>query len=59
MKPDELAEFDQNAAKLRESLPTMWWAVYSGCVDKGFTAEQSLVILLEFMRGISKSASGQ
>jgi hypothetical protein len=40
---------DQMAAQLREVFPAMWWALYSGMLEKGFTAEQSLDLLKTYI----------
>lgn len=40
-KPNK-AEFDQMLANMRDVLPSMWWSVYVGCTDKGFSPAQAL-----------------
>lgn len=37
---------DQLLAVIRDTLPAVWWAVYSGCIDKGFTPEQAMQLVL-------------
>lgn len=44
MPANDKAKFDQEIASMRDSLPTIWWALYSGAVDKGFTTSQALAL---------------
>lgn len=41
---------DQKLAEIRDSLPAIWWAYFSGCVDKGFTREEALSVLKCWIR---------
>ena len=41
--------FDQDLAKLRDMLPAVWWAIYSGCIDKGFSKEQALLLVIAYI----------
>ena len=45
----EQAKLDQEIAQAGEMLPTMYWALYSGCVERGFTENQAMAIVLEFI----------
>ena len=45
MTPQQKAEFDQKLAEHREILPGIWWALYSGSVEKGFSEEQAMDLL--------------
>jgi hypothetical protein len=39
------AEFDQQVASIRDELPSCWWALYKGCMEKGFSEIQALELL--------------
>lgn len=47
-------EFDQQCAEARDKLPQLWWSIYSGCLEKGFTEEQALTLTVEYIKVISK-----
>jgi hypothetical protein len=47
--PDR-AQLDQHLANLRDNLPAFYWALYTGSVDKGFTAEQAMQIVVAFIQ---------
>lgn len=53
LDPKELAELDQEASMLCESLPSLWWGLYKGCKYKGFSEEQALELVKTFVRGQS------
>ncbi len=40
---------DQELAKMRDGLPGVWWALYVGCIQKGFDTKQSMSILHAFI----------
>lgn len=42
-------KFDQTIAEVRDRLPALWWALYIGCIEKGFTADQAMVLLKAFI----------
>lgn len=37
-------KFEQDMAKLRDTLPRIWWAIYSGCIETGFTPSESIAL---------------
>lgn len=39
---------EQELAKMRDTLPRIWWALYVGCTEAGFTQEQSLSLVQTF-----------
>jgi len=41
---------DQQLANIRDNLPRLWWALYEGCKDTGFTDEQALRIVIAFIQ---------
>jgi hypothetical protein len=55
MTPEERAEFDQSSALVADSLPPMWWRLYTGLIKEGFTKEQAMELLKTFIAGQSKS----
>lgn len=50
MSPREQADFEQRMTTLRESLPSIWWALYAGCIDKGFREDQAMALVCAFIR---------
>lgn len=38
-------EMDQELAKMRDFIPGLWFAMYQGCLDKGFDKYQSMGLL--------------
>lgn len=46
---DDRAKMDQDLAKFRDSAPAMYWALYSGCLEKGFTPDQAMRIVVAFV----------
>ena len=44
-------EMDQMLAQIKEELPKMYWAIYTGCIDEGFTEVQALQIVLATVGG--------
>ncbi len=39
------AETEQSIAAIRETLPAMWWGMYQGCIDQGFSTEQAMSLV--------------
>lgn len=39
------AEFQQSLAGINEVMPAMWWCLYSGCLEQGFSPMQSLLLV--------------
>lgn len=40
------SEFDQELANIRDTLPSLYWALYTGCLEKGFTSAQAMQIVI-------------
>jgi len=38
-------ETDQVIAQMRDLTPAIWWALYTGMLEKGFTSEQAMRLL--------------
>lgn len=52
MNEDELdkrAQRDQDLATIRDSLPAMWWSLYQGCIDAGFTETDAMKLVRTFI----------
>ncbi len=45
----ERADNDRKLAELRDFLPALWWALYSGCLEKGFSEIQALELVKVFI----------
>lgn len=48
------SEIDQALAHLRDATPGIWWALYSGCLEKGFNPEQALKLVMAWIEGSFK-----
>lgn len=44
------ARTDQNLAQIRDAVPSLWWAIYSGCIQQGFLEEQALRLVIAFIQ---------
>jgi len=42
---DENVNWEQQHAEIRDVLPGCWWAIYSGCIGKGFSPSQAFELL--------------
>jgi hypothetical protein len=42
MTPDKI---DQLAASARDSVPRLWWALYQGCLQAGFSEIASMALV--------------
>jgi hypothetical protein len=40
---------DQDLAQVRDTLPRLWWAIYSGSITAGFSREQSFILLQAYI----------
>lgn len=49
------ASIDQMLANIRDMVPAVWWALYSGSVEKGFTPEQAMDLLKVWIRASNPS----
>lgn len=45
-----LSEFDQAATLTAACFPSLWWKMYANCVQEGFSKEQALLLVIEFIR---------
>lgn len=51
MTPRKKQELDQSAAEMKEALPMAWWALYSGCLEKGFDGRQAMDLVRAWIFG--------
>ncbi len=49
-EPWERAKLDQAMAELADTLPTMWWSLFDSCVKTGFSQDQAMRLVVEFIR---------
>lgn len=59
MTPDEQKkqiEMDQAMAAARDILPAMWWAIFNGCKNVGFTPAQAMNLTMCYVA--SQNAKG-
>lgn len=47
---DNPVNMEQELAKLRDGLPPIWWAIYTGCLEQGFDRDQSLRLVVAFVQ---------
>lgn len=44
--PATTSEIEQAAAEVRDGLTTLWWGMYTGCLERGFTEAQAMSLLM-------------
>lgn len=49
MTPKELAKADQVLSMIADMLPPVWWNLFDGCIEKGFTRDEALSILKTYI----------
>jgi len=42
-------EYDQQLANIRNGLPALWWALYVGCMEAGFSEVQAMRCVIAFI----------
>lgn len=55
MDPKEQAAFDQAAATLGDTFPTLWHRVYEGCLAIGFSEGESMRLLCVYILSCAPS----
>lgn len=55
LDPKKIAEIDQAAAMLVETLPTMLHGLYKGCLEQGFTEPQAMSIVLKYLGSLAQA----
>jgi hypothetical protein len=43
--PQDKQELEQELAKIRDTVPRLWWNLYQGCLVAGFSERQAFVLL--------------
>lgn len=59
MTPSDQAKFDQATAALSDMLPTLWRGIYQGCINQGFTPEQSMELLIAYIATQAQTTKGK
>lgn len=49
MTPRDQHDTEQMLAGIRDTIPRVWWAVYSGLIAAGFTPGQAFVLLQTYV----------
>lgn len=44
-----MGKFDQDLARLRDTMPRMLWAFFTGCQESGFDGPQSMALTQSFL----------
>ena len=52
MTPEEQSKFDQDLAGFRDTLPLMWWSLYSGLLEQGFNESQAMRLVIAWIRNV-------
>ena len=47
--PKDLAAFDQDCKIICETFPPLWFSLYTGCVEEGFTEVQALELVKAYI----------
>ena len=50
LDPKQIAEWSQAVATLAEICPPMWWGLFKGCKEEGFTDDQAMQLVVAFMK---------
>ena len=49
LNPKDEAEMAQGRAFLVENLPPLWWGLYFKCTEEGFTPNQAMDLVKEYI----------
>jgi hypothetical protein len=49
--PRKQQKADQDFAKIRDGIPAVWWALYTGCKERGFSDQQSFALVTSWVLG--------
>ncbi len=58
LDPKVAAETAQSIAAVSEMFPPMWWGLYKGNLDQGFTESQSLSLVKTFIMSMGNYGNG-
>lgn len=56
LDPAKRAEVEQGLAMLVEALPPIWWGLFNGCKEQGFTEAQAMQCLTVFIANQNKNS---
>jgi hypothetical protein len=45
-----LSDVEQSGEFLTQNLPSLWWGLYNNSIKKGFTKEQALDLVKQYIR---------
>jgi hypothetical protein len=57
MDKRDRAEWDQQLAQVRDHLPTVWMALYVGCMQAGFSEQQAFSLVQTWILGQNPNGS--
>lgn len=60
-KPDPikmLHNIEQGSKLMVDNCPGLWWGLYEGCCEKGFTDQQAFTLVLTFIHTMFGSSKG-
>lgn len=43
------SNYDQVLAEVRDKVPALWWALYSGCLEQGFNPLQAIELVKTYI----------
>jgi hypothetical protein len=49
LNPNDVAKFDQALAMIGEFYPASLWAMYSGCLERGFSEQQAMSLTVQWL----------
>ena len=51
-----VAAMDQARAEIIETLPKLWWGLFDECVKQGFTRQEALFLVIDYVRGAMRGS---
>lgn len=51
---DNRAAMDQGIAQITETFPVLWHGLYMGCIEQGFTEQQALALVCQYIAATHK-----
>lgn len=52
LNPKDVADFDQASKAIIDGFPVLWWGLYKGCVDQGFTEGQAIALVMTYITSV-------
>lgn len=50
LDPQKAAELDQQVKFITDAFPPLWWGLFVGLKEQGFTETQALYLLAEYIK---------